>query len=547
MSTSAPAVMGEWKVLPYDSQVEAVHMALLRTGKVLYFSGFRFPEAVPCETRLWYPRIGELKTPLTPCNLLCAGHAFLPDGRLFSVGGTLEYRNPPAPPWVVRLTRPVTPYLVRLAFTPIFKLLFGHAKLPAITGPTFTYLFDPKTEQWEFAGDMEEGRWYPTATALPDGRILILSGTNEGGGVGGSAAITLNTRVETFSAEEGLRQVATLPEPEHHHAAGGSMPGKQDSGGGDHHDFLSEYPRMHVLPLSDADRQAHPAGRVFCSGYGPETRMLDIATWEWSDVATLNFGTRHDGCCVLLPLRPPDYRARVLAFGGLKDAAVSLSATDTAEWIDLGQTPPAWEYVAPLRHKRVNACAIILPDGKVLAVGGNSTAQFEDSVYDAEVFDPNLGTWSLAARMTVPRGYHSTALLLPDGRVLACGSTPYGNYELRMEVYSPYYLFKGPRPIIKSVPSHSISYGQSFEVTYDANGAGAIQSVVLIRPGATTHAFDMEQRYVALTFERQADTRLTVEAPRDQHVAPPGYYMLFILSENDVPSEAKFVHLAVRA
>ncbi len=547
------AATGEWKVLPYNSEVEAVHMALLRTGKVLYYSGFRFPEAVPCETRLWYPKIGEIKKPPTPVNLLCAGHSFLPDGRLCSTGGTLEYRNPPAPPWLVRLLRPVTPFIIH-AFAALSRALgprFAQvARPPSITGPTFTYLFDPATEEWQFAGDMEEGRWYPTNTTLPDGRILILSGTNEGGGVGARGAsgrIRLNRRVETFSARDGLKQVATLPEPAHEHRPG-SVPGSsQDSDAGeeDEHEFLSEYPRMHVLPLTEADRATFPAGKVFCSGYGPETRLLNVAIWEWTDVDQLGFGTRHDGCAVLLPLRPPDYRARVLTFGGIRDPQKHLGATETVEVIDFGKTPPTWEDAAPMRDRRVNACAVILPDGKILATGGNSTGQFDDPVYNVEVFDPDEGKWSLVAPMSVPRGYHSTAMLLPDGRVLSCGSTPYGNYELRMEVYWPYYLFKGSRAAITKVPETSLAYAQPFEVTYAY--LGTIHSVALIRPGAVTHAFDMEQRYVELNFERHGVDRLTVEAPRDEHVAPPGYYMLFILGDDGVPSEAKFVHLPVRS
>jgi hypothetical protein len=210
--------------------------------------------------------------------------------------------------------------------------------------------------------------------------------------------------------------------------------------------------------------------------------------------------------------------------------------------MDLGKTPYKWEYAAPMRHQRVNVCAVLLPDGKVLAVGGNSKGQFDDIVYDTELFDPDTCTWQTVAPMRVPRGYHSTALLLPDGRVLACGSTPYGNYELRMEVYSPAYLFKGPRPKIMSIPQKRLAYGESFEVVY----TGAVKSIALIRPGATTHAFDMDQRYIELSFQPLGADRLLVDAPPDEHIAPPGYYMLFLLSETGVPSVAEFVHLPVR-
>jgi hypothetical protein len=525
------AARGEWKVLPYSSQIEAVHMAVLHTGKVLYYSGFRVAEAIQTETRLWFPRIGEVKMIPTPGDVFCAGHSFLPDGRLLSTGGTLEYRNLPAiPPWLVRLLRPFSSFLIGT---------FGRfvQATPAMTGPTFMYLFDPLKEQWEFAGDMLEGRWYPTNTTLPDGRILILSGANEGGGYGQRDPTRVNARVEVYSATAGLKQVALIPPlgVSAQHGSGEEPP---------HHVFISLYPRMHVLPLSPADSDAYPAGKAFCAGESPDTKFLNLQTWEWIDVAQQNFGNRSDGCSVLLPLRPPDYRARVLVFGGVKDPSKDLTATETAELIDFGQTPYAWEYAAPLRDKRVNACAILLPDGNVIAVGGNSKGLFDNPVQNVEVFDPITGTWSPVAPMSVPRGYHSTAILLPDGRVLSAGTTPFDRHELRMEVFSPPYLFKGARPRIKEV-SERVSYGQPFEVRYEY--AGAIQSAVLIRPGAVTHAFDMDQRYVELRFDRQGTDRLSIEAPPDEHIAPPGYYMLFLLSDQGVPSEAKFVQLPVRA
>ncbi len=195
-----------------------------------------------------------------------------------------------------------------------------------------------------------------------------------------------------------------------------------------------------------------------------------------------------------------------------------------------------------MQEKRAHACSVLLPGGKVLAVGGVGTALFDDPVTNVEVFDPDEQKWRLVAPVTVPRGYHAVAILLPDGRVVSSGTTPFGKYELKMEVYSPYYLFKGPRPQIREAPP-SLAYGQSFEVAYEH--AGRVNSVVLIRPGAMTHAFDMNQRYVELEAHEQGPGHLTVRAPRDAHVAPPGYYMLFLLSEAGVPSEAKFVHLPV--
>jgi Domain of unknown function (DUF1929)/Kelch motif len=220
-----------------------------------------------------------------------------------------------------------------------------------------------------------------------------------------------------------------------------------------------------------------------------------------------------------------------------------LNGTDTAEIIDLSQPSPTWEYVAPMENRRINACAILLPDGNVIVIGGNSKDLFDNPVYTVQMFNPDSKIWTRLASMHVPRGYHSTALLLPDGRILSSGTTPFGNWELRMEIYSPYYLFRGPRPIITKVVK-SVVYGHPFSVSYTSTRY--IQSVVLIRPGSVTHAFDMDQRYVELVFTVASTGLLTVEVPRDEHLAPPGYYMLFLLDDAGVPSEAVFVHLPVR-
>ena len=528
MTESDLSTAGQWELLPYDSQIESVHISLLPTGKVIYYSGFRVYEAIPTETRLWDPKIGEIKSIPTPADLFCAGHCFLPDGRLLSTGGTLEYRDlPPIPPWLARFLRPVQPLIARI---------FGpYAKPMDFTGSTFLYIFDPRKEQWEFAGDMEGGRWYPTNTLLPNGTIMLLSGFNEGGGRGKKDLSMINRRVEIFDPHKGLKLVSMIP-------VFPSTPGVMSHDGKANATFPSDYPRMLVLPRKTGEELTYPAGKAFCAGYAPETKMLNLSTWEWEDVDNLRFGgMRHDGCVVLLPLRPPHYRARVLHFGGSVKGGMEAIATNSAEIIDFDNPMPTWELINFPKGKRVNGAAIILPDGNILTLSGNSTARWDDLVLGCEVFNPETGTWHDVAPMTIGRGYHATAILLPDGRVLSAGSTPMGAMRLEMEVYSPYYLFNGPRPVIREV-GKDIEYGNPFDITYE-HGGTHIHKAVLMAPGSMTHAFDMQQRYIELEIETQSHHKLVAVAPPDAHVAPPGFYMLFLLSERGVPSEAKFVQL----
>ena len=171
-----------------------------------------------------------------------------------------------------------------------------------------------------------------------------------------------------------------------------------------------------------------------------------------------------------------------------------------------------------------------LPDGTVLATGGETDkngGNIANAVYSAELWSSQTMTWTTMASMKTPREYHSTAVLLPDGRVAVSGmGVDEGNVpdELSAEFFSPPYLFKGARPTITQAPAQ-ITYGQNFFVA-TPDGA-TITSAVLIRTGAATHFFDQSTRFVPVTFQQTAGG-LTVQAPSAAIVAQPGYYMLFV-------------------
>jgi hypothetical protein len=188
--------------------------------------------------------------------------------------------------------------------------------------------------------------------------------------------------------------------------------------------------------------------------------------------------------------------------------------------------------------------AVILPNGKVLALGGSLNDEDTNTAsLNADLYDPVSNTVSSAGANAYPRLYHSVALLLPDATVWLAGGNPSrGNYVKQMEIYKPAYLFNpdgtlATQPSITSAPS-SISYGDAFTVT--TPNAANIASVVLIRNGTVTHSFGMDQREVALSFTA-GNGILTVTAPPNGNITPPGYYMLFILNQSGVPSVASSV------
>jgi hypothetical protein len=221
----------------------------------------------------------------------------------------------------------------------------------------------------------------------------------------------------------------------------------------------------------------------------------------------------------------------------------------TTELIDLSIPAPKWVQGPLMVKARTQMNATILPNGLVLTSGGSvNDEDGPTAVKEAQVYDPIGNSFRSASVMEIPRLYHSNTMLLPDATVVALGGNPARKvYQAEIELYSPAYLFKADkslavRPTITGVAPGKLHYDKQFVVT--TPDAKNIKSVVLIRPGAVTHAFDMEQRLVGLTFSVVGDV-LQVNSPANGKLAPPGYYMLFILDDKGVPSVAHFVNLSL--
>ena len=270
-----------------------------------------------------------------------------------------------------------------------------------------------------------------------------------------------------------------------------------------------------------------PNGRAIDVGPSNTTRYLDTAgAGAWSFLASRKFGWRDYGSAVMY------------ADGKIVVAGGSDPPTATTEVIDLNAAAPAWRLVGSMSVARRHLNATALPDGTVLATGGTSGAGFNNAdapVFAAELWDPATGNWTPLASASIKRIYHSSALLLPDGRVLTGG----GDGQREVEVFSPPYLFKGARPAMSGVPP-SIGYGQTFPV--QSPDAAGIQKVTLIRLGSVTHAFDQNQRLNVLQFTRGTGT-VDIVAPANGNLAPPGDYMLFIVNGDGVPSMGSIVRV----
>jgi galactose oxidase-like protein/Kelch motif protein len=289
-----------------------------------------------------------------------------------------------------------------------------------------------------------------------------------------------------------------------------------------------EYPLSYLLPSGKIMTIAPSVGQSF---------QLDPSAQTWSAIggSTLKNGTAAQS----LP-------GKILYAGGgtLIDSANPAQAN--AQIIDLTSATPMWQPVASMNSPRYTQTLTVLPDGKVLAVGGStSMSQTADStaVLSAEEWDPSADSWTALASMQVPRIYHSTAVLLPDGRVLVAGSGHQNNVtgpgEYSAQFYSPPYLFNGPRPTVTSAPT-SVTYGT--QMTVQTPDAASIASVSLVSFGADTHTLDMNQHFVPLSFTADSGG-LTVSSPTSANVAPPGYYMLFLVNGNGVPSVAATLHI----
>jgi YVTN family beta-propeller protein len=373
-------------------------------------------------------------------------------------------------------------------------------------------IFDFRTNQWNPLQNMNDGRWYNPSVALPDGSVFTVSGW------GGS-----NT-AELWNSSSGWRRLNGID-----WSAVTNRPGNVTMW----HPFL----------------MLAPNGKLF--HFGPTDTM------NWVDPTGVgNFGP--SGQSVPAPYYPKDSawamydEGRILVAGGSQNANYttvdgSINTSSNATYtVNLNGLTPVITPSSPMAFTRQFANSVILPNGEVMVIGGNTTGiGFNDtgSILTPEIWNPQSAAWRTLADIAVPRNYHSLALLLPDGRVWSGGGGLGGNAADHQDaqIYTPSALFSpngslATRPKITQGPDR-IGLGSNFTV----RGTSGLTKFALIRMAAQTHSVSTDLRYLSLPFTESSSGVYTVTSRSNRNVMLPGYWMLFALNSNGVHSVAKII------
>lgn len=509
----ASQAQGTWSTNPHPWPVHAIHMLLLPDQRIMIFNRSRDAAAERDfnVATIPYPYDGPGQVIPGPMidgqkrELFCAGHTLDENGDAIVAGG---HWGP---------------------------------------GPTFdrhgiadVWLFQWQTDQWRRLSDMAHGRWYPTVIQLPDRTFMASMGEYCDGPLG-NCTITQNRAPDLWTTIPGepADLLANLPQA------------PQDV----------FYPHLFVHPKDGRVFYA-PAGRV-----GEDLRwqsaLYDPLTLAWEPFAPIPPGFPNVrwsySSCVMMD-------GRIYRSGGHRTSGSSEDASKACVTIDLNSENPQWQVLPDMLLRRTNHCLVALPDGRIMAMGGNlrgdrmaASECTTPEVFDTEASNPS---WSLvqslqgAGQPKIGRGYHLTSLLLPDARVVVAGGEP-EFYNLptwptqrTAQFYTPQYgshpNWADFRPQIVGDHPTEIRYGRPFCLDVDLSPGRTLSRIRLVSLGSVTHAFNMNQQYVTLEFEPHplVPGRFIVHPPETPFVATPGYFMLFAVDNERAPSIARIVKLS---
>ncbi|MEV7416948.1 galactose oxidase-like domain-containing protein [Streptomyces sp. NPDC089919] len=601
------AQYGAWSLIgiPDEYKINAMHAALLHTGKVLMIAGSgnnqkNFDKGT-FDTILWDPATDTFKKIPTPEDFFCSGHTQLPDGRLLVAGGTARYevldgkvtragggmrvknespdkavklkkgtrfRSPSGVEYVSRfdVTVPKAKREFEISYARSGRMLPWKTKVTAAESRVFVEAVQAGAQgltteaaQYEVIG--LKGKDADNVYGLAE-RLSVAKQDFQGI----KAAYEFDPKAEKYIPVNPMKDarwyptLVTLADGRALAVSGLNDVGDVVPGDNEIYDPRTKkwskgpfryFPTYPALFLTKGGKLLYTGSNA---GYGPATKgrvpgLWDVATNKFEPVKGLTDPDQLETSSSLLLPPAQDQKVMVLGGGGVGESA---KATGRTAIVDLKAGTPAFRDGPRLPQGTRYLSSVILPDDSVFTSGGAADyrGRGASDIHKAQFYWPKGDKFTVAADPTVGRNYHSESLLLPDGRVATFGSDPLfadkdntklGKFEHRLEVYSPPYLHRDPA-LRPALGTGPQEFDQKGRATFKTAAPDRIVRARLMRPSAVTHTTDVEQRSIELGLTKSRDA-VTVTVPQDPSLVPPGWYMLFVTAADGTPSTAKWVQV----
>ncbi|WP_406334475.1 kelch motif-containing protein [Streptomyces zaomyceticus] len=600
---------GSWAevAVPDEYRINAIHAALLHTGKVLLIAGSgnsqKNFDAGTFETVLWDPVKNTFKKIPTPVDFFCSGHTQLPDGRLLVAGGTARYEildgEVKRAGGGMRVKNESPDRAVTLKKGTVFRSPSGveYVSRFDVTVPraerefAISYFASGQMKPWTTKVTAAEARVFVEAREEGPQALTTEAAQYEVVGLKGEAADNvyglaqkLTTEKQDFQGIRGAYEfdpkaekyipvapmkdarwyptLLTLDDGRVLAVSGLNDVGDVVPGDNEIYDPVTKkwskgpfryFPTYPSLFLTKGGKLLYTGSNA---GYGPAEKGREAGLWDLEKNSFTKLGGLTDpdqletSASLILP-PAQDQKVMVLGGGGVGESPRSTARTSI---VDLSEDSPVFTDGPALPQGTRYLSSVLLPDDTVFTTGGSEQYRGRggSDILKAQFYDPRSNAFTEAAEPTVGRNYHSEALLLPDGRVATFGSDPLfddkdntrlGTFEQRVEVFTPPYLHRAGADR-PVLGEGPRELDQNGRATFKTKDAGRIAAARLMRPSAVTHTTDVEQRSVELGLTKGRDgVTLTVDVPRDRTLVPPGWYMLFVTDADGIPSEAKWIQV----
>jgi len=601
------AKYGSWTRIdiPEQYRTNAIHAALLHTGKVLIVAGSgneqkKFDQG-SFDTVLWDPVANTFKKIPTPDDFFCSGHAQLPDGRLLVAGGTARYElldgeidragggmrvkneSPDKAMFLKKGTRFRSPAGVE--YVSRFDVTVPRAK----RSHKVTYNKRGVMQPWQTKVTASEVRVFVEAAEKgpmsvtekqSQYEVVGLTGKDADNTYGLSEKITMDKQdfqgiraayefdptaeryipVDPMDKARWYPTLVGLDDGRVLAVSGLDDVGAIDPGDNEIYDPKTKkwtqgpkryFPTYPALFLTKGGKLFYPASNA---GYGPadqgrEPGLWDLKTNSFQKVPGLRDPDETETSASLLLPPAQDQKVMIMGGGGVGESKKSTPRTAV---VDLKKDNPAFEDGPNLPQGTRYLNSVIMPDDTVFTSNGSEDyrGRSASNILKAQFYDPKGNVFREAASPTVGRNYHSEALLLPDGRVASFGSDPLyddqqntklGHFEQRMEIFTPPALHRSANNR-PVLEDGSHLLDSAHRATYRTDHPERVVRARLMRPSAVTHTTDVEQRSIELELTKDKHS-VTVEVPRDRSLVPPGWYMLFVTDADGTPSQAKWIQV----